>query len=267
MLRVIAAAFAAMLFLVAPSEPPTTSGGEQGQEPKNEPAAKQSPATPNARGTESAPFVIKIVPEVQGPSEHRTSESDQKPPAKWLPIGDWTGDNYLAVFTGMLVLVGVLQLLVFKNQAYWLRHTVESSEAATKVLERAYITGGGGRIEGDLFDLHIGNYGRTPADLIFIEYGFISSTTPLPVARTASDVIYSVRAPFRDSIAPGSHKSLPSIAIDPNTVVNTVIYGRFHYVGIWKDRHSSGFLLNIDAVGGGIPIEADADHEGYHAWD
>jgi len=135
--------------------------------PKVETVPPTLPANPepDQRGTEQSPLVVKIAP--------RPDNGQKESPATW-----WlTTDQWLALFTGLLVLVGLLQLKVFSAQARQLRRTVDSFLAG----ERPYIfpsvpitteflpggahsrypTAPGAPVPQ--IGLHFANVGRTPA--------------------------------------------------------------------------------------------------------
>jgi hypothetical protein len=131
------------------SQPPSPSTGESGQKPKNQAAGHQHTAASDQPGTAERPLIVKILPspDVDVATNQNTKEGDQKPPPKWWPISLWSTDNWLAVFTGGLVFVGVLQLIVFGRQARQLKRSVDAVERSDEVLERAYLWPGPGASE------------------------------------------------------------------------------------------------------------------------
>jgi hypothetical protein len=106
------------------------------------------------------------IPPLNPPSQSESTPKDkisssqtktlEEPPADWV-----------ARFTGGLVIVGILQLIAFGLQAFWLRRTVKSSEKSDEILERAYLWPGLGLgidrdVPGKLkYPISVHNTGRT----------------------------------------------------------------------------------------------------------
>jgi hypothetical protein len=118
------------------SQPPAPSGGKVSQEPQNQPASEQQKPAEAQRGTEQAPFIIEIPRTVQihGDSDNAPQQSNEKSSPKWWPLfADWSTDQWLTIFTGALVLVGLMQLAVFRRQAIRLKETIDKmDEIATQ---------------------------------------------------------------------------------------------------------------------------------------
>jgi len=111
-----------------PSVPASPSSEETRQEPKYEVADSQQTADPDQRGTEGAPLVVKVLPnfELQESPDHNAKKNYLSAMIKWWPFSDWPTDVWLAIFIFCLILVGVLQLIVFRVQAVRLRETIKA---------------------------------------------------------------------------------------------------------------------------------------------
>jgi hypothetical protein len=106
--------------------------------PMDPPAQSQQSATPDQRGTEQSPLVVKVQPAPPTPEEakHLAAQEANKSSADWL----------LVEFNGGLVVVGILQLVVFGVvfgwQGYQLQQTVKTAKESADALmtaERAYV--------------------------------------------------------------------------------------------------------------------------------
>jgi hypothetical protein len=133
----------------------------------------------------------------------------------------------------------------------------------SKEVERAYISGGGpfGRTH-DEFAFTVNNYGKTPGVLLEYAVAFCSITAipPVPDYR---------RIGFHDRIAPGGIKETRVVAyfhIPTEIPRPLLVYGRYWYEDIWSDRHTSGFVLVIEAntTHGHVPPGIPA---AYTQWD
>jgi hypothetical protein len=96
---------------------PTESNGPQ-----------QSPAQDH-RGTQDAPLFIKEVPTPKTKEESAADAKDRKEKS--------ANDRKLVEFTGILALVGALQLVVFGLQSYYLRKTVQAAAEQSEDMKRA----------------------------------------------------------------------------------------------------------------------------------
>lgn len=132
----------------------------------------------------------------------------------------------------------------------------------SKEVERAYISGGGpfGRTR-DEFAFTVNNYGKTPGVLLGYAVSFcpITAIPPVPVYP---------RVVFHDRIAPGGWQDTRPIAYFPIPAIPRplVVYGRYWYEDIWQDKHTSGFVLVIEAdtTHGHVPAGIPA---AYTDWD
>jgi hypothetical protein len=155
-----------------------------------------------------------------------------------------------ALFAGTIFLVNWRQL----------RHT--------RNVERAYITGGGPVDPNDpnKFFFTINNYGKTPGILTEYAVEFCPlehiPTTPAYEARGYKRKAYHGRIP------PGGIKETILVApIDiPPLPRPLLVYGRYWFQDIWKKRHTSGFVLALDATGthGHVPTDIP---RAYTYWD
>jgi hypothetical protein len=140
--------------------------------------------------------------------------------------------------------IGVFTFTLWLTARNQLRHTRE--------IERAYLTCGGdytrdrqGQIVVNnagkrLFQVHVGNYGKTPAFVSSYDVHFakLDDLRPEAFARPVSP---SRR--HEDRLAPGGHtKAIIDIEIPGN---EDVVYGAFWYQDIWKKDHMFRFLLRL----------------------
>jgi hypothetical protein len=120
----------ALTFLTAISS--DSWGQSQGKTPPREEAkSAQQPTQNNQRGTEQAPFIIKITPtpKTSEETEGNGAKTDNKSPS----------DLWLVVFTGLLVLVGAMQLAVFGWQGWQLKRTVSATKKAVDLGNKEFI--------------------------------------------------------------------------------------------------------------------------------
>jgi hypothetical protein len=135
-------------------------------------------------------------------------------------------------------------------------------------IERAYISGGGpldphnpGR-----FHFTVNNYGKTPGVLLEYAVAFcpLKEIPPIP----AYDAPGYQRTTYNDRIAPGGIRETRTISgIDiPPIPRPLLVYGRYWFEDIWKDVHTSGFVLVIEANGthGHVPANIP---RAYTYWD
>jgi hypothetical protein len=174
----------------ARSKHPSPSEGKSGQPEQSQAEQTQQGAPADQRGTEQSPVIVKVLP-----TENSTQNSSQVPEQR---NDKSTTDWWLVVFTGLLVVVGVGQGIVFAIQAYRLKQTVEEMKSATiattvaakaaqdsadalPAIERAYIfivpkiIITFGRRETYY---HCVNHGKTPAIINGIERHFDPSIDP-----------------------------------------------------------------------------------------
>ncbi len=153
------------------------------------------------------------------------------------------------------VIAAFTATIYFVNKSQ-LRHAHE--------VERAYLSGGGGHSNG-VFQVCVNNFGKTPGELIRMEFGFCEADNIPPVPR------YTVPRFFQDNIRPSdASRYLEGMDVPiPLGLKTPVIFGRYYYRDIFmrddEPLHYCGFILEIR---GGArttwPIEAPRAHT---AWD
>ena len=144
------------------------------------------------------------------------------------------------------------------------RATKVAAEHIPRV-ERAYLSGGGGKGKEGEFEVRVNNFGKTPAELIKMEFGFCEADNIPPTPQ------YTILKFFQDTIKPSdSSRHLEGMDVPiPPSLKRPVIFGRYYYRDIFtrddEPLHSCGFILEIR---GGKrttwPIEAA---RAYTAWD
>jgi hypothetical protein len=97
-------------------QPPTPSGGEIKQPPKQISSDDQSKAAPDQRGTEEKPLVTKIIMPAKTQTEAAQDAEDREEKT--------SSDRWMVGLTGAIVFVGVVQTVVFGIQARRLKETV-----------------------------------------------------------------------------------------------------------------------------------------------
>jgi hypothetical protein len=236
------------------SNPPSPSAGETNQIP-------QQKTNPDQRGTNDTPLVVRIVEGTLGPERDQT-ETNEKTPHKWWGLST---DDWLAIFTGALVLVGFIQFLVFKTQAYWLRRTVQSDEESIYVTESAYIfpiinnkittnimTGKSSLT----FAIRAVNYGRTPG---FVDYICINEE---PVRDIEAPILPTRRDDYPRHLFVGwtvyptatgqeftidGHAFIPTFEIPLKEPM--IFHGLITYTDVFGINHYTGFARRINEDG------------------
>jgi hypothetical protein len=153
-------------------------------------------------------------------------------------------DPWASVITAIATaVIAVFTLTLWDSNRRQVKHLRE--------IERAYISGGGpldaNNIDSFLFTVN--NYGKTPGVLLEYAVEFCSMTAIPPVpAYEAPDYR---RTTFHDRISPGGIKETRVIASIPIPLIDRpmLVYGRYWFEDIWKDLHTSGFVLVIEATG------------------
>lgn len=95
---------------LAQSQPPVPAPGERGGPPQEKIAPQEQYSTPGQRGTEQAPFVIKIETEHNDAHKDRAGEEDDPQSAVERRLTSYTG--WMAVLTGFLFVATLFQALV-----------------------------------------------------------------------------------------------------------------------------------------------------------
>jgi hypothetical protein len=203
---------------------------------------------PSQRTQSVAPDNCKTITQGQnGPESQNSINNDRQLAEYTCQLAVYTAQ--LAKFTEWLVVVTVAVMFVGVWQGRQLWHHARIAERTLFDLERAYISGGGIRqryeqfvddetrlmLTGD-FQMHINNYGRTPAELTKIEYGIIEWTEPIPATP-----LYQRQARFRTWIEP--QRASTAILTVPVGTQQVTIFGRFYYRDVVRKGYfSSGFI-------------------------
>jgi hypothetical protein len=178
-------------------------------------------------------------------------------PTEWWPIANWSTDTWLAIFTGLLVLVGLLQSWVFRHQAYWLRRTVEDAAKSDEVLQRAYLWPGLG-IWRTLsptqteFVITIHNTGRTAGTLLRVHVAICDEASyppALPVFTTfdREDVI-------PPEMAAGAMKDTGARCVLTGAAPQ-IIFGYAEYTDIFKKTRRCPWKHRVYLDGRSEPLE------------
>lgn len=138
-----------------------------------------------------------------------------------------------------------------------------SMRMTREFLERAYLSGGGGA-ENGFFGLTIQNYGRMPGVLqeYALEFCSIDDIPEVPAYLHPGTKCYQ----RVDVIQPGAEgRRLVRVFQIPPDLQEPVVYGRFWYTDIWRERRYFSFILAIR------PPTTDPDigrtiSDEYNAW-
>jgi hypothetical protein len=115
----------------APSQPPAPGAREPGSPPQTQPSATDQQPGADHSGAEQSPATVKGLPtpRTDAESEKERGQGDDKS----------STDRWLMIFTGGLVVVGIVQVLVFGLQALRLKQTIEQMKATEERQLRAYV--------------------------------------------------------------------------------------------------------------------------------
>jgi len=111
--------YPALLIATLVLQNPTPSALKSSKPQQQKTTTTQQPTATENRGSQDSPIFIKQLPPVQSQAEANQDTQDRKDKS--------ANDRELVLFTGILAVVGFLQLLVFGFQAYWLRATVNAA--------------------------------------------------------------------------------------------------------------------------------------------
>ncbi len=127
---------ALVVVVSAVSQTPSPRRIETGQpQQAQSSSAKQKPA-PNERGTEESPLFIKETPSPKTKEESAQDAKDREDKAaNDRKLVEFTRELVVATF--ILGVVGLLQLVVFGLQSYYLRKTVNAAGEQSEAMERA----------------------------------------------------------------------------------------------------------------------------------
>jgi len=242
----------------AQSQQPIPSPAKSGQLPQNHPQRSKNAIRSDDRGTENSPIVVKVLSTPKSNEEAIADAAEQK----YKIAVDWR----LVVFTGCLVIVGALQLIVFGLQAVWLRKTVYATQKSVHTFqasERPHIFVTVHKLDpfGSYDSWHtfpsikvgvtLNNYGKTPAIL----------TRARCIVRITNEFPNIFNEPQGDrtdipeglAVAPNDKAEyqwdFPNIsASDWQNAVNNnlmlICYGIIQYKDIFDVIHETGFCWN-----------------------
>jgi len=190
------------------------------------------------------------------PAETQKRPSSNKDVNDCLLAG-YTGQ--LAVFTKWLAGATVVLALLSVYQIW-------SGIKRDKIVERAYLVGGGGVSQENppKFRLNLGNYGKSPASMKAYALE-ICELSKLPKKPRYLDSDYNWET-FIDEIAPTQNKIICVRTVDA-AFEKPVIYGRFRYEDIWRRKCYFSFILRVGSAPerGRYDIDTHPDLEGVDA--
>ena len=258
------------------SQQPSPGERETSQPLQSRPLSSEESPADNQQDTKRAPIVvtgssrviIEVVPAPQVDAEPSYADKDRKEKG----VNDRKLVAYslaLDIITGILALIGAIQIAVFAWQGWQLKRSVDLGEKRDKILERAYMSGGGVPerlrllgvngivVPGDLtgrFEFHLNNHGKSPGELlkIAIEFCDASNIPELPTYNPE---------PFHDWIGPNTQSRPMKWTKIPKGV--TAVYGRVYYRDIFKLEHSSGFIQSLEPDGATWPLHAPDAYTAY----
>jgi len=208
---------------------PVPSKREAGQRRENQTGGTQQPPSRDQRGTEEVPFVVKTLPTPKTDTE--TTQDAQERKEKSANDSNLVKFTlYLVVATGVLAVIGALQLFVFGYQAIQLQRTVQAAKESSDALintERPWVliaaVGSEQKFRNNQMAQEayftIRNYGKSPAWIIEMGGTFetlknLSELPPNPVyehienetnrgivivPRTVEDDKYSLWLPHKNA--------------------------------------------------------------------
>jgi hypothetical protein len=154
-------------------------GVASSQQPQRQPSSSGQPATPDQRGTDISPLIVKLAPtpESQTEATKRANEQQDQSSSNW----------WLVRATVLLAVIGLMQLGVFGLQARRLRQTVEKMDDTAVQELRAYISAQpNGPLQGLTAATAVHtptlnmNHGRTPAYQVDVKAMLDVLPYPLP---------------------------------------------------------------------------------------
>jgi hypothetical protein len=235
----------------AQSQPPAPSAPKPESQGETEAKNNQQAPPGDQRGTEQAPFVIKIIgtePKSENGTAQNTKPSERNSTDWWM-FGATVGIGF----------IGLLQLVAFVAQAIYLR----KADANAQRHERAYIFGGGPQRGGDYPEWVYGaieNDGRTPGFLKQVEWG-LCEEEKFPKHITVSKIIDNKVVPFNtvdgaEDVWPSTEKGLlyHRIKFEPKSNNGKIFFGRFVYEDIFRIRRYSTFKLKLNEKTGSDPL-------------
>ncbi len=133
------AVLAMLLIAAAPIPPlqshgPTPSSGGHAGQPQADPASAQAKADNGGAGTDNKPLFVQLKDSQEQKDEAAKHASYEKKEA--------TNNRLIAIFTVVLGVVGLIEIIILGLQIYWMRRTVLDSSEQYARTERAYIVPG-----------------------------------------------------------------------------------------------------------------------------
>lgn len=186
----------------------------------------------------------------------------------------WT--DWLLVAVGVLQFGAIMgQVCIYRRQAGIMVRQLASMRLAgrtarrvadtTPRVERAYVVGGGGLRRAEdkrYFVLNAGNYGKTPAYLKGYSM-FFCPPGQVPANPRYLDAVDQMTQ-FIDTLIPGEQRrDLQWVNVE-NMRDGTVVYGRFWYDDIFRERRYFSFILSIYS-NGTLPDVTNVSDE-YNRW-
>jgi hypothetical protein len=229
------------------SQQPSPSPRVDSQPPQSQATQTSKPPDNNQRGTESAPFVIKILPSVQTEQETAAKHQEElNKAAADQKIADFT--ELLFYATTALAGIAVLQFFVFGWQGIQLGRTVRH----LAISERAHVSGGANNItttDGrNLLVVTINNYGKTPASI-----GTVAATICeegeldlFPGWKVKDWPGHAFFGGWKGYVL--GQIGRQKIDVGFPFEAGKVIAGRIWYRDIFKKQYSVGFLLKTDTL-------------------
>jgi hypothetical protein len=110
------------------SQSPSPSSGKKGRPIQHQPPGAQQSPTPDQRGSENSPLVVKTIPAPKTPTETEQDAKDREDKA----ANDQVGRG----MAGIMAIIALGQLGVYWYQAVKLKETVASSTEQSKSMEK-----------------------------------------------------------------------------------------------------------------------------------
>jgi hypothetical protein len=257
------------------SQQPPPSGSEANQQQQSKPTSSQEQSPDNQQDSKRPPIIvtggsrviIDIAPALQADADSTDSSRDRNDKAaNDRKLVEYSRD--LDILTAILAAIGTVQLIVFAWQGWQLKRSVDLAKKRDRILERAYMSGGGvqerekrllngvvvlGGLTGK-FEFHLNNHGKTPGELMKIAIEFCDSSN-IPKSPTYKP------EPFQDWIGPGTQSRAMKSKEIPKGM--TAVYGRVYYRDIFNLEHSSGFIQSLESDGGTWPLHAPEAYTSY----
>jgi hypothetical protein len=119
-------------------QPPTPSAGARDQPPKPETTQNKEESKEDQHGTDQVPLIVKVAPSPSAypeSAEQRQASEDKTAEDRW-PL---RFAGYMTLFTGLLVIVGAGQLIMFFKQLRLIRDGMNDAKIAAEAARDAAI--------------------------------------------------------------------------------------------------------------------------------